>query len=140
MSSKMKLSRSEFINVRGLRYHVRCWGDTEAPKIFMLHGLLDVSASYQFLVDELRGDWQVIAPDWRGFGLTQWAGRDSYWFPDYLADLDFLLEAFQPDAPVNLVGHSMGANVTCMYSGIRPDRVRRVAAAGCAGALQTLAW
>ena len=126
MSSKMKQSRSEFINIRGLRYHVRCWGDAEAPKIFMLHGLLDVSASYQFLVDELRGDWRVIAPDWRGFGLTQWAGRDSYWFPDYLADLDALLEAFQPDAPVNLVGHSMGANVTCMYSGIRPDRVRRV--------------
>lgn len=126
MPASMKQSRSQFINIRGLRYHVRSWGDEESPKIFMLHGLLDVSASYQFLVDALRGEWHVIAPDWRGFGLTQWAGRDSYWFPDYLADLDALLELLQPGTPVNLVGHSMGANVTCMYSGIRPDRVRRV--------------
>jgi pimeloyl-ACP methyl ester carboxylesterase len=122
----MKQSRSEFINIRGLRYHVRCWGSESAPKLFMMHGLLDVSASFQFLVDELRRDWHVIAPDWRGFGLTQWSGRDSYWFPDYLADLDVLLEALQPGEPANLVGHSMGANVTCMYAGIRPERVRRV--------------
>ncbi len=126
MSSTMKQSRSEFINIRGLRYQVRRWGSEGAPKIFMMHGLLDVSASFQFLVDELRGDWHVIAPDWRGFGLTQWSGRDSYWFPDYLADLDALLEALQPGEPANLVGHSMGANVTCMYAGIRPERVRRV--------------
>lgn len=126
MPASMKQSRSQFINIRGLQYHVRSWGDEASPKIFMLHGLLDVSASYQFVVDALRGDWHVIAPDWRGFGLSQWAGRDSYWFPDYLADLDALLELLQPGEPVNLVGHSMGANVTCMYSGIRPDRVRRV--------------
>ena len=126
MPASMKQSRSQFINIRGLRYHVRSWGDEASPKIVLLHGLLDVSASFQFLVDALRGDWHVIAPDWRGFGLTQWAGRDSYWFPDYLADLDALLELLQPGTPVNLVGHSMGANVTCMYSGIRPDRVRRV--------------
>ena len=122
----IKTSRSLFLEVRGLRYHVRSWGRDGAPKIFMLHGFMDVSASYQFVVDALRGDWQVLAPDWRGFGLTQWAGRDSYWFPDYLADLDSLLDQLQPEGQINLVGHSMGGNVTCMYSGIRPERLRRV--------------
>ena len=38
----------------------------------LLHGWMDVSASFQFLVDALRGDWDVYAPDWRGYGLTDW--------------------------------------------------------------------
>ncbi len=89
----------------------------------MLHGWMDVSASFQFLVDAFRRDWRVIAPDWRGFGLSEWAKSDGYWFPDYFADLDRLLDHFQPEAPVILIGHSMGGNVAAMYAGIRPERV-----------------
>ncbi|MEG1329542.1 MAG: alpha/beta hydrolase, partial [Janthinobacterium sp.] len=65
----MKLSRSEFISIRGARTHVRHWGREGAPILFMVHGWMDVAASFQFVVDELQGDWHVIAPDWRGFGL-----------------------------------------------------------------------
>ena len=83
----MKASRSEFLAVRGLRYHVRHWGDADAPKLFMLHGWMDVSASFQFVVDCLQGEWHVIAPDWRGFGLTDCSGADTYWFADYIGDL-----------------------------------------------------
>jgi pimeloyl-ACP methyl ester carboxylesterase len=122
----MKTSESLFVPVRGLRYHCRCWGDEHAPKLFMLHGWMDVSASFQFLVDALRRDWRVIAPDWRGFGVTEWAKGDGYWFPDYFADLDRLLDHFHPDAPATLVGHSMGGNVAAMYAGIRPERVARL--------------
>jgi len=39
----MKPSTSEFVQVRGLRYHCRCWGQERAPKLFMLHGWMDVS-------------------------------------------------------------------------------------------------
>jgi pimeloyl-ACP methyl ester carboxylesterase len=122
----MKPSESVFVPVRGLRYHCRCWGDERAPKLFLLHGWMDVSASFQFLVDALRDDWRAIAPDWRGFGLSEWTKEDSYWFPDYLADLDRLLDHFQAEAPVTLIGHSMGGNVAAMYAGIRPERVARL--------------
>ncbi len=122
----MQASRSEFITVRGLRTHVRHWGREGAPKIFMVHGWMDVAASFQFVVDCLRGDWHVIAPDWRGFGLSERTHSDTYWFPDYVADLDFLLGHFSPDEPVNLLGHSMGGNVVSLYAGVRPDRVRRL--------------
>ncbi|APA67340.1 alpha/beta fold hydrolase [Janthinobacterium sp. 1_2014MBL_MicDiv] len=121
----MKLSRSEFINIRGARTHVRHWGREGAPILFMVHGWMDVAASFQFVVDELAGDWHVIAPDWRGFGLSDYTQSDTYWFPDYLADLDAMLLHYSPDAPVKLLGHSMGANVAGLYAGVRPERISR---------------
>jgi pimeloyl-ACP methyl ester carboxylesterase len=122
----MRPSDSVFVDIRGLRYHCRTWGDPAHPKLFLLHGWMDVSASFQFLVDALRGDWHAVAPDWRGYGLTQWTGADSYWFPDYIADLDALLARFSPEQAVNLVGHSMGGNVACLYAGVRPERVAKL--------------
>ncbi|WP_443114269.1 alpha/beta fold hydrolase [Herbaspirillum seropedicae] len=119
-------SRSEFLTLRGLRYHVRHWGDPEAPKIFMLHGWMDMSASFQFMVDALQGQWHVIAPDWRGFGLTERSQADSYWFPDYLADLDAIIDHYAGSEAINLLGHSMGGNVVTLYAGVRPQRIKRL--------------
>ena len=119
-------SESIFLQVRGLRYHVRAWGDPGARKIFLLHGWMDVSASFQFVVDAMRGDWRILAPDWRGFGLSEWCGVDSYWYPDYLADLEGLLDALQPGEPVNLAGHSMGGNIASIFAGVRPGRIGRL--------------
>ena len=122
----MKTDASIFLDIRGLRYHCRVWGSAGRPKLFMLHGWMDVSASFQFLVDALRGDWQIIAPDWRGYGLTAWGAADCYWFPDYMGDLDRLLAHFEPERPVTLIGHSMGGNVASLYAGVRPERVAQL--------------
>ena len=121
----MKPSESVFLRVRGLNYHCRTWGQQGAPKVFMLHGFQDVSASWQFTVDALVNDWHVIAPDWRGYGLTDWGGQDTYWFPDFLADLDAILDHFEPDEPAALVAHSMGASVAGLYAGAVPKRIRK---------------
>ncbi|MBC7803255.1 MAG: alpha/beta hydrolase [Candidatus Parcubacteria bacterium] len=121
----MRHSESLFYDLRGLRYHVRHWQGNTQRKIVLLHGWMDVSASFQFLVDALARDWDVYAPDWRGYGLTAWSGSDNYWFPDYIGDLDALLERIQPDAPVKLVGHSLGGNVGGLYAGIRPERIEK---------------
>jgi len=119
----LRKSESLFLDIRGLRYHVRRWPGAGAPKMVLLHGWMDVSASFQFVVDALRGEWDIYAPDWRGYGLTGRGKSDCYWFPDYIADLDFLLGEIQA---VNLVGHSLGGNVASMYAGIRPQRVARL--------------
>lgn len=124
----MKVSRSRFLDVRGVRLHLREWGRAGAPRLYLLHGWMDASPSFQFIVDALVHDWHVIAPDWRGFGRSGWSGADAYCFPDYFADLDALLRVVEGDdeAPVRLVGHSMGGNVALMYAGIRPSRVAGV--------------
>lgn len=124
-------ARSEFLPVRGLRYHVNVWGDPslvtpERPPLVMVHGWMDVGASFQFAVDALRDDRYVIAPDWRGFGLSEAPGSDGYWFPDYLGDLEALLDTLVPDQRVDLAGHSMGGNVVMIYAGVRPQRIRRL--------------
>ena len=124
-------ARSSQVTVRHLPYHVMQWGEPtpgQAPLV-MVHGWMDVGASFQFVVDalaQLGSPRWVVAPDWRGFGRTPSGGADCFWFPDYLADLDALLDHFSPDAPVDLVGHSMGGNVAMMYGGVRPQRVRRL--------------
>jgi pimeloyl-ACP methyl ester carboxylesterase len=125
--------------LRGMRYHAWQWGDAGLaqpgrPPLVLLHGWMDVGASYQFVVDALAAaegfERWVIAPDWRGFGRSlPPPGTDGYWFPDYLADLDALLDALLPaqaPAQVDLVGHSMGGNVAMGYAGVRPARVRRL--------------
>jgi pimeloyl-ACP methyl ester carboxylesterase len=123
----VKPSRSLRVPVRGLDYHVRAWGDPAGRKVFLLHGWMDVSASFQFLVDALPDDWLVLAPDWRGFGLSA-TPQDGYWFADYVADLDALARALSPDAPIDVAGHSLGANVAMFFAGARPERVARLAA------------
>lgn len=123
-----RISHSEFVPIRQLNYHVRCWGEAGPHKtpLVLLHGWMDVAASFQFVVDALTEDHFIIAPDWRGFGLTQSGGADAFWFPDYLADLEALLDHYAPRQSVNLVGHSMGGNVAMIYAGVRPERVRRL--------------
>jgi len=141
-------ARSLFLPLRGLRTHVLIWGDPsrvtpERPPLVLLHGWMDVGASFQFLVDALdaleardgAGAARfIIAPDGRGFGRSDSAPggqrADTFWFPDHLADLDALLRAsglgLAHEPAVDLVGHSMGGNVAMMYAGIRPARVRRL--------------
>ena len=93
MYQAQKPSRSSFIPIRGLKYHKREWGQRQAgvTPLVLLHGWMDVSASFQFVVDALAKNRWIVAPDWRGYGLSQWSGADTYWFHDFIGDLDHLL-------------------------------------------------
>ena len=128
MYQAQRIFQSAFVPIRGLNYHVQLWGQPtpgRAPLV-LVHGWMDVAASYQFVVDALQAEHWVIAPDWRGFGQTVVPETDHFVFADYLGDLDFLLDHYAPGQAVNLVGHSMGGNVAMVYAGVRPERVRRL--------------
>ncbi len=131
----LRVARSEFVTLRGLRTHLWCWGEPdhctpERPPLLMMHGWADVGASFQFVVDALAqvegAQRCIIAPDWRGFGQSSNSGSDAYWFADYLGDLDALVDSLSASGPVDLLGHSMGGNVVMSYAGARPARIRRL--------------
>lgn len=128
----MKTSKLE---VRGLSYHVQEWGNPDNPTLFLLHGWMDCGASFKFVAEHLLKEFHIVAPDLRGFGETEHA--DGYWFPDYFADLEVILNRYAPNRQVNLVGHSMGGNIVLMYAGINPDRVARVMSLESLGANDT---
>ena len=114
--------RPEDLTVRGLRHRVTWWGERTRTPVVLLHGFQDCGATWQFLADSLPPEWSLAAPDWRGFGHSERA-PGGYWFPDYFADIEALLDALAPDAPARIVGHSMGANIAQIYAGIRPQRL-----------------
>jgi pimeloyl-ACP methyl ester carboxylesterase len=115
--------RHEQLNVRGLKHRLTWWGEVTDTPIVLLHGFQDCGDTWQFLVDCLPDTWSLVAPDWRGFGGTEWA-PGGYWFPDYLADLEALLDALVPREPARVIAHSMGANIALLYGGIRPQRLK----------------
>jgi pimeloyl-ACP methyl ester carboxylesterase len=124
-------ARSQHVRLRGLQIHLNLWGDAslvrpDRPPLLLMHGWMDVGASFQFTVDAMRDDRFVIAADWRGFGLSDATPSDCYWFADYLGDLDALIDHLSPDAPIDLAGHSMGGNIVMTYAGVRPQRIRRL--------------
>lgn len=118
-----RIPRQQHLTVRGLKHRLTWWGEPDGTPLILLHGFMDCGATWQFLVDCLPLDWTLVAPDWRGFGGSEWAAG-GYWFPDYLADLDALLDALSPEAPARVIGHSMGANIAGLYGGVRPHRLR----------------
>ena len=116
----------EDVQLRGVRHRLTWWGERTSDPIVLLHGFLDCGATWQFLVDRLPASWTLVAPDWRGFGDSEWV-PGGYWFPDYFADLDALLDTLVPQSRARVIGHSMGANVAKMYGGIRPQRMQWLA-------------
>lgn len=115
--------RHEIRQIRGLDIHIARWGPESDSPVVLLHGWQDTCDTFQFVIDAFDRDWPLAALDWRGFGRSEWP-RDGYWFPDYFADLDALLDLLSPERPARLVGHSMGGNIAGQYAGLRPERVR----------------
>lgn len=117
-----KSSYCETMSVRGLTYNIRKWGSPDAPPMLFLHGSQDCSTTFQFVVNELKKDWLIIAPDWRGHGHSDHV-TGGYWFHDFVTDLDVLVKQLFPHDKIPIIGHSMGGNIGSIYSGLRPERV-----------------
>jgi RNA polymerase sigma factor (sigma-70 family) len=113
-----------FVSQR-MRLHYVDWGNRDAPPLILLHGGRDHSRSWDWVAQELRRDWHVIAPDLRGHGDSAWSPDGSYSAASYLYDLAQLIHQEQLE-PVTIVAHSLGGNVALRYTGLYPEKVRRL--------------
>jgi len=78
--NRHQASRSRFRFRAGVALSPARVGRAGAPQLVLLHGWMDVSASFQFVVDAFERDWHVWRPTAR---LRTERGRsgDCYWFP-----------------------------------------------------------
>ena len=125
-------ARQEILHIRGLAHRVLRWGPESDDPVLLLHGWADSADSFQFIADEIAPHWPLAAFDWRGFGHSEWF-PGGYWFPDYYADLEQLLDQLCPAGAARLVGHSMGGSISMTYAGIRPARVRSLSISRVSG-------
>ena len=59
-----RASQSHTLPIRGLAYHLRTWGTPkpDVPPLVMVHGWMDIGASFQFMVDALADDRFLVLP------------------------------------------------------------------------------
>lgn len=118
---------SHYFYSQRLKLHYVDWGNADKPPLLLLHGNRDHARNWDWVAQELRHEHHVIAPDLRGHGDSQWAVGGSYAMVDYVLDVAQLLNAVQ-FFPITIIGHSLGGAIALQYSGIYPERVRKVVA------------
>lgn len=110
-----------------LRLHYVDWGNATAPPLLLVHGGRDHCRNWDFVAERLRDRYHIIAPDLRGHGDSQWAPGGGYSTASYIYDLAQLIES-QRLAPVTIIAHSLGGMISLRYTGVFPEKVRRIIA------------
>jgi pimeloyl-ACP methyl ester carboxylesterase len=113
-----------FVSQR-MRLHYVDWGNRDAPPLLLLHGGRDHSRSWDWVAQELRGDWHVIAPDLRGHGDSEWSADGGYMAATYVYDLAQLIHQQQLE-PLSMVAHSLGGSVALRYAGLYPETLQKL--------------
>jgi len=116
------------VDAAGLPLCLCRWGpgSTGLP-VLVLHGFLEQGAAWDAVGQRLARALgrPVVAPDHRGHGRSgHVAPSGFYHFWDYVADVQAVVDAL--GGRVDLVGHSMGGTMACLFAGSRPEAVRRL--------------
>lgn len=117
---------NSFISQR-LRLNYVDWGNADAPPLLLIHGGRDHARSWDWVAEELRHDWHIIAPDLRGHGDSAWSPDGNYEMSAFVYDIAQLVHQLNL-APVTIVAHSMGGNIAIRYTGLYPENVRKLVA------------
>jgi pimeloyl-ACP methyl ester carboxylesterase len=120
---------SRYIDTAGLRQHAVIGGD--GPPLLLVHGWPENWYAWRLVMPALARDFEVIAVDQRGIGLTD-KPQDGY-DPGTLADdLVALMDALGHER-FAVVGTDTGLPIGYALAADHPDRVERVALAEVPG-------
>ena len=110
-----------------LRLHYADWGNAEAPPLILLHGGRDHCRNWDWVAQDLRRDFHIIAPDLRGHGDSAYSPSGDYSMSAFVYDLAQLIHQ-QKLAPVSIVAHSLGGSIALRYAGAFPETVAKLVA------------
>jgi pimeloyl-ACP methyl ester carboxylesterase len=103
------------------------WGNPDAPKLVLVHGGRDHARNWDWIAHALRDEYHIIAPDLRGHGDSSWSPDGAYTLPFLVTDLAQLIHQLGSEQ-VSIAAHSLGAAIALRYTGLFPEKVRRLAA------------
>jgi pimeloyl-ACP methyl ester carboxylesterase len=115
---------NSFISQR-LRLNYVDWGNAGAQPLLLIHGGRDHARSWDWVAEELRHDWHIIAPDLRGHGDSSWSPDGNYEMSAFVYDIAQLIHQLGL-APVSIIAHSMGGNIATRYAGLYPENVKKL--------------
>lgn len=110
-----------------LKLHFVDWGNEGAPPLLLIHGGRDHCRNWDWTAERLRDRYHIIAPDLRGHGDSAWSDDGNYDSRSFVYDLAQLVHQLDL-GPVTIVAHSMGGNIALRYTGLFPDKVKKLVA------------
>jgi pimeloyl-ACP methyl ester carboxylesterase len=122
---KYLAARSDYLDVAGLRLHVRDSGPRNAPVVILLHGFGASLHTWEPWTQALSSQFRVIRFDVPGFGLTGADPTGDYSDTRSVAVIAALMDMLAlPRA--SLVGHSMGGRLAWTFAATAPERVDKL--------------
>lgn len=111
----------------GLKLYYRDYaGSADRPPLLCLHGLTRNSRDFVAFAERYAGRFRVIAPDFRGRGMSDRDPQPArYLPPTYAADVLQLLDELEIEQAV-FVGTSLGGLVTLLVAAMQPQRIAAV--------------
>jgi pimeloyl-ACP methyl ester carboxylesterase len=126
---------SRYIEVGEVRLHAVIGG--EGPPLLLVHGWPETWYAWRLLMPALARDFEVIAVDQRGMGLSD-KPEDGYDTRTLAGDLVALMEALGCYQRFAVVGHDTGFAIGYALAADYPDRVDRVVLAEIPGSPGTV--
>lgn len=125
LEARYAAAPSEFVEVAGLRLHLRDTGPREAPAVILLHGFGASLHTWDDWAEALSARFRVIRLDLPGFGLTGPDPTGDYSDARSLAVLLALMDRLGL-AQASLIGSSMGGRIAWTFAARHPERVERL--------------
>jgi pimeloyl-ACP methyl ester carboxylesterase len=124
---------STFIDVRGLKVHVRDEGPRDDPApLVLIHGTSSSLHTWEGWVAAFKGERRVITMDLPGFGLTGPNAQDDYRTAAYVSFVIDVLDALAVKKCV-LAGNSLGGEIAWHAALSSPERIERLILVDSAG-------
>jgi pimeloyl-ACP methyl ester carboxylesterase len=118
-------SPGDYLEVAGLRLHVRDSGPKDGPTLVMLHGFGSSLHTWEPWAQMLGDRYRVIRFDLPGFGLTGADPSGDYGDARGVAVLEALLDRLGI-MRASLIGNSLGGKIAWMFAVQHPERVDRL--------------
>ena len=125
LEAKYAGAPSTFVEVEGVRVHVRDTGKRDAPAIIMLHGFGASLHTWEDWAQALSGEYRVIRFDLPGFGLTGTDPSGDYTDARTMQVLASLMDKLRVQR-ATLIGNSMGGRIAWSFAARNPARVSRL--------------